>query len=59
LAAELKEAFGIEATITQGHSGVYDVTVDGELVFSKYAEGRHADPGEIVTALQSRGLDAT
>jgi len=27
---------------------VFEVTVDGELVFSKKALGRHAEPGEIV-----------
>ncbi len=54
LAAELKEAFNIEATLTQGHSGVYDVTVDGEVIFSKYAEGRHAEEGEILAMLHAR-----
>ena len=27
--------------------GVFDVTVNGELVFSKHAVGRHAEPGEV------------
>ncbi|GEM_PF-1031049 len=54
MAAELKEAFDVDATLIQGHSGVYDVTVDGDLVFSKYAEGRHAEDGEIVAALRDR-----
>ena len=59
MAAELKEAFGVEATLIPGHSGVYDVIVDGEVVFSKYAEARHARDGEILEALGRRGLDAT
>jgi selenoprotein W-related protein len=32
----------------ESSGGVFDVTVDGRLVFSKKAIGRHAEPGEIV-----------
>ncbi len=28
--------------------GRFEVTVDGELIFSKAALGRHAEPGEVV-----------
>lgn len=31
--------------------GTFDVTLDGELVFSKSAVGRHAEPGEVMTLL--------
>ena len=34
--------------------GVFDVVVNGELVFSKKAVGRHAEPGEVRAAI--RGL---
>jgi selenoprotein W-related protein len=30
-----------------GTKGRFEVTVDGELIFSKAALGRHAEPGEI------------
>jgi selenoprotein W-related protein len=32
--------------------GVFDVVVNGELVFSKKAVGRHAEPGEIQAAIR-------
>jgi hypothetical protein len=32
---------------------VFDVTVDGKLIFSKKALRRHAEPGEVVRILQS------
>jgi len=32
--------------------GVFEVTVGDELVYSKRATGRHADPGEIVDAIR-------
>ena len=36
--------------------GVFDVTVNGELVFSKHEVGRHAEPGEVRAAI-SAALD--
>jgi selenoprotein W-related protein len=30
-----------------GKGGVFEVTLNGELIFSKKALGRHAEPGEI------------
>jgi selenoprotein W-related protein len=32
--------------------GVFEVTVDGRLVFSKKKLGRHAEPGEVVRLIQ-------
>ena len=37
-----------ELTLITGARGVFDVTVDGELLFSKRATGRHAKPGEVL-----------
>jgi selenoprotein W-related protein len=31
-----------------GEKGVFDVRVDGELLYSKHATGRHAAPGEVL-----------
>jgi len=31
-----------------GSKGVFDVRVDGELLYSKAETGRHAEPGEIL-----------
>lgn len=51
--AELEKAFpGIETKLIPGSDGVFDVTVDGKLVFSKKAMGRHAKLGEIVDLLR-------
>jgi Rdx family protein len=33
---------------------VFDVMVDGELVFSKKAVGRHAAPGEVLELIRRR-----
>jgi selenoprotein W-related protein len=51
--AELKKAFpDIETNLIASSGGVFDVVVDGKLVFSKKALGRHAKPGEIVDLLK-------
>lgn len=34
--------------LVMGGSGVFDVTVDGELLYSKKETGRHAEEGEIL-----------
>ena len=35
-------------TLTPGPRGIFDVTVNGELIFSKHASGRHARPDEVL-----------
>jgi selenoprotein W-related protein len=34
--------------------GVFEVTVGGKKIFSKKALGRHAEPGEVLSALEAR-----
>ena len=41
-------------TLTTGSGGVFDVTVDGELIYSKGEEGRHAEPGEVLSRFVDR-----
>lgn len=35
------------STLTHGSKGVFDVTVDGEMLYSKAETDRHAEPGEV------------
>jgi selenoprotein W-related protein len=51
LAAELKQHLDVDATLTAGSGGVFDVTVDGKLVFSKKKVGRFPEPGEVLGIL--------
>ncbi len=41
-------------TIHTGSKGVFDVLVDGELLYSKAATGRHAEPGEVLDLFRSQ-----
>ncbi len=37
-----------ELTLITGSKGVFEVVVDGEVLYSKKATGRHAHPGEVL-----------
>ena len=37
-----------ELTMVTGSKGVFDVEVDGTLLYSKRETGRHAEPGEVL-----------
>ena len=52
---ELKQKFGadIRVELIAGSGGVFEVTVDGNLVFSKSQLGRFPDEGEIVKLLSA------
>ena len=43
-----------ELTLVMGTSGVFDVEVDGELLYSKGRTGRHANPGEVLELFTAR-----
>lgn len=43
-----------DLTLVTGSSGVFDVEVDGELLYSKKATGRHAEPGEVLALFRER-----
>ena len=53
MAAELKRSFpDSEVRLIPSSGGVFEVEVDGELVFSKKASRRHAEPGEVVRLIR-------
>jgi len=57
MAEHILEAFEqqIESlTLVTSGGGVFEVTVDGDLVYSKKATGRHAEPEEVLAALRDR-----
>jgi selenoprotein W-related protein len=41
-----------EVRLVPSSGGVFEVTVDGNLVFSKKALRRHAEPGEIMELIK-------
>lgn len=43
-----------QVDLVPGSGGAFEVTVDGELVFSKKTLKRHAEPGEVVGLVRER-----
>lgn len=43
-----------ELTFVTGSKGIFDVVVDGEMLYSKHAEGRHAEPGEVLERFKTQ-----
>jgi selenoprotein W-related protein len=44
----------MDAELTRGDRGVFDVAVDGKVIFSKHATGRFPDDQEIIKALGTK-----
>jgi selenoprotein W-related protein len=50
---EIEDAFdAAEVELIEGSGGVFEVIVDGTLVYSKKETGRHAEPGEVLGLMQ-------
>jgi selT/selW/selH-like putative selenoprotein len=49
----LKQGFpDADIRLIEASGGLFEVAVDGKLVFSKKQMRRHAAPGEVLTAIQ-------
>jgi len=42
-------------TLVAGGNGIFDVRVDGVLLFSKYETHRFPEPGEVTALLRDKG----
>jgi len=52
LAAELRDQFDVEAELIESSGGIFDVRVDGKLIFSKSEVDRFPAPGEVASLIQ-------
>lgn len=52
MAAELKSALAVDSTLIEGSKGIFDVKVDGKLVYSKYQTQKFPDKGEVARLLK-------
>ena len=43
-----------DSPLITGSKGVFDVVVDGEVLYSKKNTGRHAKPGEVLELFRDR-----
>jgi selenoprotein W-related protein len=52
LAAKLKSDLGAQASLVAGAGGIFDVVVDGNLVYSKHQTGEFPDEAALVESLK-------
>jgi len=55
----LKEELGIDTELIKGSGGVYEVRLDGSLIFSKIAIGRFPETEEIAALVNKMKEKAT
>ena len=48
----MKKSFGAESDLIAGKNGIFDVKVDGKLVYSKHETGRFPNKGEVTALLE-------
>jgi selT/selW/selH-like putative selenoprotein len=51
VAAEIREALRVEAELIEGSGGVFEVEVDGEIIFDKALTDRFPNLGEVSSLL--------
>lgn len=51
MAAEIKAKYNVDSELIEGAGGIFDVTANGTLVFSKHEKGRFPEDGEVLEAL--------
>ena len=54
MADEIQEKFELATRLIKGAGGVFEVRLDGDVVFSKHESGRFPDPGEVEEDLAIR-----
>ena len=52
MAARIKQEFGVESRLIKGDNGIFDVKVDGKLIFSRHKVGRFPKPEEVLSELR-------
>jgi selT/selW/selH-like putative selenoprotein len=54
LQAAIKEKYGVTADLKEGYGGVFDVTIDSALVYSKHTAYRFPEHTEIFQKIEER-----
>jgi len=52
LGDELKKELNADVELVAGSGGIYEITVDGKMIFSKSQIRRFPEPGEIVALIK-------
>jgi len=53
LATALKKKYSVESTLIEKGNGIFDVEVDGKMIFSKHKAGRFPGESEIINLVDA------
>ena len=48
----MKKNLGADILLVAGSNGIFDVSLDGNMIYSKSEQGRFPQPGEIVKLIE-------
>jgi selT/selW/selH-like putative selenoprotein len=54
LGEELKKNLGAEIELVAGANGIFDISLDGKIIFSKLQKGHFPEPAEIIELVKAR-----
>lgn len=52
MAETIKDEIGAEPDLVKGGGGIFDVTVDGKLIYSKHQTGRFPEAYEVISQIK-------
>ena len=58
LGDEIKKEVDAEIELVAGSGGVFDISMDGRMIFSKSEQGRYPQPDEIIKLIKSGWLNS-
>ncbi len=54
MAELIEEEIGVKPEMIEGSGGIFDVKVDGKMIFSKHKEGRFPEPYEVINQIKPK-----
>ena len=52
LGDELKKNLGADIDLVAGANGVFDISLDGKMIYSKFEQGRFPQPDDIIKLIK-------
>ena len=53
LGDEIKQSLGADIELIAGSNGIFDIALDGNLIYSKSEQGRFPQPDEIIKLIKT------
>ncbi len=51
---ELKNNLGADIELVAGANGIFDISLDGNMIYSKFEQGHFPQPDEIIKLIKER-----